>query len=206
MSRYFFYSYSFSKKIKILIFSFVFISPGFSQTKTNLEVLYSLNDMLVNQICGELAGDINEISLKLNLGENYSLFSNHIRNEFIKKGKNQPSENSELTEINIVLDRAGVTYSKVEKDGWFGGYLVPRTLFIEGNYLNSASEEGLESYRIAVTDTVEVGQIKSLETDSFPFTKGEIPPEPFLESLIVPVIAIAAAAISIILFFSQRSK
>lgn len=191
---------------KLLFLSFLLSVPGIPQTKSNLELLYSLNDSLVNQICNEIRSDINEISLKLNLGETYSLFSNHIRNEFTKKGKTQPFEDSNLTEINIVMDKAGVLYGEIEKDGWFGSYFVPRSLYIEGNYLVTKSGAGLKNYYITSTDTIQVDQIQSLENESFPFTKGEIPPEPFLDSIIEPVIAIGVAAISIFLFFSQRSK
>ena len=48
--------------------------------------------------------------------------------------------------------------------------------------------------------------IKSLENESFPFTKGAVPPEPFLSGLAEPLIAIGTAAVIIALFFSIRSK
>jgi len=209
MDRYFFNSCIFPVYLKILGLSLLITVQGFTQTRTNLEVLYSLNDTLVMHICSKLPKDVKQVSLKLNLGETYSVFSNHITNEFIKRGKSQTAKGTsgtEIPEINIVMDYAGVIYGEIEKDGWFGDYFTPRTLFIEGNYLNSLTGEGLVNYKFSITDTINVDQIQSLETDSFPFTKGEIPPEPFLLSLIEPVIAISVAAISIILFFSQRSK
>jgi hypothetical protein len=209
MCRYFIYKLNFPGYYLILALSVLFISQGFSQTKSNLEILYSLNDTLVTQICNELSDDVKQVSLKLNLGETYSVFSNHITNDFINRGKSQTAKDTsgiEIHEINIVMEKAGVVYGEIEKDGWFGDYFTPRTLFIEGNYLNSLSGEGLVNYKFSITDTINVDQIQSLETGSFPFTKGEIPPEPILLSLIEPVIAIGVAAISIILFFSQRSK
>ena len=59
----------------------------FPQTKTNLQVLYSLNDSLVNQISEEIPQKNDKIILTLNLGDSYSIFSNHIKTDFIKKGK-----------------------------------------------------------------------------------------------------------------------
>jgi len=181
----------------------------FPQTKTNLQVLYSLNDLLVNQIVENIPQKNDKIILTLNLGESYSIFSNHIKNDFIKNGKEIftiPQEELKLPEINIVLEEAGVQYGEVDRDGWFGDYYVPRTLLIKGHYLNTASNNGLQQYFITAIDTVKVEELKSLENNSFPFTKGNIPAEPFLSSVWEPIIAIGVAAAAILLLFSVRSK
>ena len=181
----------------------------FPQTKTNLQVLYSLNDLLVNQIVENIPQKNDKIILTLNLGESYSIFSNHIKNDFIKNGKEIftiPQEELKLPEINIVLEEAGVQYGEVDRDGWFGDYYVPRTLLIKGYYLNTASNNGLQQYFITAIDTVKVEELESLENNSFPFTKGNIPAEPFLSSVWEPIIAIGVAAAAILLLFSVRSK
>lgn len=181
----------------------------FPQTKTNLQVLYSLNDSLVNQIVENIPQKNDKIILTLNLGESYSIFSNHIKNDFIKNGKEIftiPQEELKLPEINIVLEEAGVQYGEVDRDGWFGDYYVPRTLLIKGHYLNTASNNGLQQYFITAIDTVKVEELESLENNSFPFTKGNIPAEPFLSSVWEPIIAIGVAAAAILLLFSVRSK
>ena len=181
----------------------------YPQTKTNLQVLYSLNDLLVNQIVENIPQKNDKIILTLNLGESYSIFSNHIKNDFIKNGKEIftiPQEELKLPEINIVLEEAGVQYGEVDRDGWFGDYYVPRTLLIKGHYLNTASNNGLQQYFITAIDTVKVEELESLENNSFPFTKGNIPAEPFLSSVWEPIIAIGVAAAAILLLFSVRSK
>ncbi|MCH7964633.1 MAG: hypothetical protein IH950_10375 [Bacteroidetes bacterium] len=181
----------------------------FPQTKTNLEVFYSLNDSLVNRIAEDIPQNNDKIILTLNLGNSYSIFSNHIKNDFIKKGKEIftiPPGELNLTEINIVLEEAGVKYGELDRDGWFGDYYVPRTLLIKGHYLNTASNNGLQQFFITAIDTVKVEELESLENKSFPFTKGIIPTEPFLSSVWEPVIAIGVAAAAILLFFSIRSK
>lgn len=181
----------------------------FPQTKTNLQVLYSLNDSLVNQISEDIPKNNDKIVLTLNLGDTYSIFSNHIKNDFIKKGKEIfaiPQEESELPEINIVLEEAGVQYGEVDRDGWFGDYFIARTLLIKGHYVNTASNKELQQYFITAIDTVKVEELESLENNSFPFTKGNIPAEPFLSSVWEPIIAIGVAAAAILLLFSVRSK
>jgi hypothetical protein len=161
------------------------------------------------KIINDLPEGSNKIFLKLNLGESYSLFSNHIKSVFINNGNEIDQTfqaESNLSAINIVLEEAGVEYGELDRDGWFGDYYVPRTLFIKGNYINSFSERGFRDFYITSVDTVKVDNINKLENNSFPFTKGKIPTEPFFSSLWEPVIAISAAAIAIILFFSVRSK
>lgn len=192
----------------IVIITFIF-GVAFPQSKTNLEILYSLNDSLINQINNELPGDQIEILLKLNLGESYSIFSNHIKNIFIinrKKLFEIPPDELRLPEINIVMENAGVEYGELDRDGWFGDYYVPRTVFIKGNYLNTFSSEGIRNFYIETTDTIKVDDIDSYESDSFPFTTAKVPVEPFFSSIWEPVIAIGVAAAAIILFFSVRSK
>jgi hypothetical protein len=181
----------------------------FPQTKTNLQVLYSLNDSLVNQISEDIPQNNDKIILTLNLGDSYSIFSNHIKNDFIKNDKeifSIPPGELNLPEINIVLEEAGVQYGELDRDGWFGDYYVPRTLLIKGHYLNTSSNNGLQQFFITAIDTVKVEELESLENNSFPFTKGKIPAEPFLSSVWEPVIAIGVAAAAILLLFSVRSK
>jgi hypothetical protein len=181
----------------------------FPQTKTNLEVFYSLNDSLVNRIVEDIPQNNDKIILTLNLGDTYSIFSNHIKNGFIKNGKELytiPQGDINLPEINLVFEGAGVQYDELDRDGWFGDYYLPRTLLIKGHYLITASDKGLQQFFITAIDTVKVEELESLENNSFPFTKGNIPAEPFLSSVWQPIIAIGVAAAAILLFFTVRSK
>ncbi len=196
--------------LKNTFLGFIFMSGIiYPQTKTNLEVLYSLNDSLVNQISEDIPQNNDKIILTLNLGDSYSIFSNHIKNDFIKNGKEIitiPPGELNFPEINIVLEEADVQYGELDRDGWFGDYYIPRTLLIKGHYLNTASNNGLQQFFITAIDTVKVEELESLENNSFPFTKGKIPAEPFLSSVWEPVITIGVAAAAILLFFSVRSK
>jgi hypothetical protein len=208
MSRYF------SKNIqsfqKILFLSLLCSSTIiFSQTVTNLDVLYSLNDSLTSRIINNLPSEEESIRLKLNLGDSYSIFANRIRSGFIGNGIGIfQSENKDTTlpEINIVMENAGVEYGELDRSGWFGDYYTPRTVFISGNYFTSYSANPLSDYFISVTDTIRVNDINTLENESFAFTRGQIPTEPLFSSIWEPVIAIGIAAAAVILFFSIRSQ
>jgi len=199
-----------SQFVTILFIPMCFsISIAFSQTKSNLEVLYSLNDSLTYRIIHNLPPNEHNIKLKLNLGDSYSIFSNQIKSGFTENGieiLQSIVSDTAITEINIVMENAGVEYGDLDRSGWFGAYYAPRTIFISGNYFSTASANPLSEYYIAVTDTVSIDSISTLENESFSFTRGKIPTEPLFSSFWEPVIAIGIAAAAVILFFSIRSK
>ena len=55
-------------------------------------------------------------------------------------------------------------------------------------------------------DTISYDNFAFIENNSLPFTNANVPSEPFLPSIIEPVIAITAIAVTIILFFTVRTK
>jgi len=180
-----------------------------SQTLTNLEVFYLLTDSLIDQIVQEIPVNENKILLTLNLGQSYSLFSNNIRARFNKYDKeilDYPPDDLNILRVDIVMEGAGVEYGEMFKDGWFGSHYVQRYLTIFGNYLQTFSEEGKREYEITRLDTIKVEDVKYIENDSFPFTKGTLPSEPFISGLAEPLIAIGTAAVVVVLFFTIRSK
>lgn len=195
--------------VKLLILSVVFPLNGFAQKTTNLEVLYSLTDSLSRQIINEIPAEEEIILLTLNLGESYSVFANHINSAFLKTGKkiiSTPIGELNYPHVDIVIEGASIEYGEMFRDGWFGAHFVERHAEISGNYLQTFSTEGKQEFIIADIDTVKVDEIKNLENESFPFTKGNIPSEPFLSGFAEPLIAIVTAAVIIALFFSIRSK
>ena len=204
--------YSFRKRffpLWLFLSSLLFVASLYPQSLTNLEQFYSLTDSLTKQIIIELPDDQDKILLTQNLGEQYSLFSNHIKTAFIKFGKEvleSPPEELSIPHVNIVIEGAGVEYGEMFRDGWFGAHYVQRYCALYGNYLHSFSAEGKKDFEFSIVDTVKVEEIKYLQNESFPFTTGKIPPEPFLSAIAEPLIAIGTAAAVVILFFSVRSK
>ncbi len=180
-----------------------------SQTKTNLDVFYSLTDSLVDQITYEVPITEKKILLTLNLGQSYSLFSSSIKDKFIKNGKEifeQLQDKLNLPHVDIVMEGAGVEYGEMFRDGWFGTHYIQRYSTIFGNYFQTFSESGKKEFEITRVDTVKVEDLKYLENESFPFTKGNIPPEPFLSGFAEPLIAIGVAAAVVVIFFTVRSE
>ena len=180
-----------------------------SQTKTNLDVFYSLTDSLVDQINSEIPSTEKKILLTLNLGQSYSLFSNSIIERFRRSGKEileRPSDELNIHKIDIVFEGVGVEYGEMFRDGWFGSHYIQRYSTIFGSYLQTHSEGGNRDFEFTAIDTVKVDDLKFLENESFPFTKGNIPSEPFLSGFAEPLIAIGIAAAVIVIFFTVRSE
>lgn len=179
------------------------------QTKTNLEVFYSLTDTLVDRINSEIPSGEKKILLTLNLGQSYSLFSNSIKERFINNAKeilDQPPDELNIPTVDIVMEGAGVEYGEMFRSGFFGTHYIQRYSTIFGNYLQTFSEEGNQEFEITTLDTVKVEDINSLENPSYPFTQAAVPPEPFVSGLAEPLIAIGTAALVIVLFFTIRSE
>jgi hypothetical protein len=198
------------KKSFPLLILFLLASPEVeSQTKTNLDVFYSLTDSLVDQINYEIPSSEKKIILTLNLGQSYSLFSNSIKERFRRNGKEileQQTDELNIPNVEIVLEGAGVEYGEMFRDGWFGTHYIQRYSTIFGNYLQTSSESSKKEFEITSVDTVKVEDLKFIENDSFPFTKGAIPSEPFLSGFAEPLIAIGTAAAVIVIFFTVRSE
>mgnify|MGYP006387905003 FL=1 len=172
-----------------------------------MDKFYSLVDSASNLLLNDL-GNINKVKLELNLGTDYTLFANQIRGKLLKNGKEIVNDNSageNVININFVMDNSNVAYSNPERDGIFGDFFTERTIELSVNYLISPNQS-LKSFNLTSKDTINVKDVENVENRSYPFTQGELPPEPFFSSLLEPIVAIGAAAVVIILFFSVRSK
>jgi hypothetical protein len=181
----------------------------YSQSKTNLEVFYSLTDSLVDDINSELLESQKQISLTLNLGDRYSLFANTIKDRFVKNGREiveGPNNKTNIPNVDIVMEGAGVEYGEMFRNGFFGTHYIQRYSTIFGNFLQSSSDKGLQEFEITIVDTVKVEEISLLENPTFPFTQASVPPEPFLSGVAEPIIAIGTAALAVVLFFTIRSE
>jgi len=163
----------------------------------------SASDLLIKDL-----GDVKKVNLELNFGVDYSVFANKVRGKLLRNGiqlvGNNPAEEN-FVRVNFVVDNSFVGYSEPEKDGVFGDFFTERTLELSGNYFISNRSQ-VKDFKLTVIDTINVENVEEVENRSFPFTQGDLPPEPFFSSLLEPIVAIGASAVTIILFFSVRSK
>lgn len=195
------------KSLRFLFFLIPFSVMAQPQSPSNLEVFYSLVDSASDMLIKDL-GDAKKVNLELNFGIDYSVFANQVRGKLLRNGVQLVSNKNEgenFIRVNLVLDNSFVGYSEPEKDGLFGDFYTERTVRISGNYFISKNSE-VKEFSFTGKDRVLADEVDELENRSYPFTQGDLPAEPFFSTLWEPIAAIGAAAVTVILFFTVRSK
>jgi hypothetical protein len=185
---------------RIFILFLLFTINTVCQVKTNMEIFYSLADSSVRLIVSTLPPGTKEVSVKLNLGSEYSVLGNKILSSFSQNGIK--TDSSSLM-INYIIDNASINYNDMFRNGIFSDYLVNRTVAVHGSYF--IMNKGVTEFSITKKDTIPIDEVTHAESPSYSFTRGELPAEPFFSGLFEPVAAISAAAAAIILFFTVRS-
>jgi hypothetical protein len=155
----------------------------------------------------EIPPSLNKINLSLTLGNAYSIFNNQIISTLIKENKSiLNSSMRNVVKVNYVIDAAELKYGEMFRDGFLGEEMIPRTFKLRGNYLIKNNEATVKKFEFEYADTIHVDEINDVENLSYPFTRSDVPAEPFFSNIWEPVIAIGSAAIAVYLFFSVRSK
>lgn len=163
-------------------------------------------DSSVNNFISNIPQSSENVGVVLNLGDSYSIFSNRIIHTLTSSGRKITDDKNGDVNVNYVIDEISVEYGEIFRDGLFGDYLVPRNLQLRGNYLLDGSLSLFREFVYSFTDTIKYDEIDLVENESFEFTKGKVPAEPFFTSLLEPVVAVGTAALAVILFFTIRSR
>lgn len=195
--------------VNILLFTLIFTSQIIGQQLTNLERIFELIDKSGVEIANSFDSAYDKMGLHYNCPAEYKILEQRIEFAFSRGSINFTKDaSSETAVLNYNLDKAGINYIKVFKDGWFGSMLVEREAVIKGTYVieNKGVFLSSEKFEYTITDTVKKQDAAKLENLSLPFTKNEMPPEPFFSGLLEPVIAVGTAVVTVILFFTVRSK
>ena len=184
-------------KIKtFLLILLTFTLFSFGQSKRNIDLIFDLVDQSISGINYE-----ENFVLKFNSAQNLNV----IKGRILKKLKNNNVEDKK--NLNYFVDSLSVTYPEMFRDGMFGDYLLSRKVKLAGYYSlernNFLTEK--EDFNLVFQDTVLYSELNQIESQALNFTRGEIPQEPFFESVVETVIAVGAAVVSIILFFTIRS-
>ena len=180
----------------IILFSGV-ICP---QSRSNLEVFYGLIDSSVAQLPDDLSG-INSVSIST--AQNPLLY-NYIFQKLSLKYNGIISVDSGFT-LSFAVEKLKLNYGEIFRKSFLGEYVIEREFLLHGNYVIPVIGRA-ENFAFSFSDTVAYDKLNLLENDLYPFTKGEIPPEPFLPGIVEPVIAIGVAVTAVVMFFIVRSK
>jgi len=182
-----------------ICFFMLFTAYAAAQSMKNQDVFCSLIDSSI----ALLPDDIPENS-------NFTIYTGNnafIYNYVFKKLKQVYTAgiSDSTTGISYVLEDIRLSYGDIFRKKFLGDYYLERNFYIRGNFVVPASGESRD-FNYTYRDSVKLEEVRDLENPNLPFTRGEIPSEPFLEGLPEPVIAVGTAAAAVILFFVLRSK
>jgi len=187
---------------------FLFSSLSYSQTRSNLEIIHSLIDLSTEYISNKISEPNDSYSVLFNSVDEYTYLENRLIAQLSTSRSINIDSLNNSSMIRYNLDYAGINYSDTFKDGMFGGFKLTRTAEIKGNFqiVNDNIISLSEMIEYSAVDTIAYDDINFIEQPGLPFTQAPLPPEPFLPSLVEPLIAISAIVITVILFFTVRTK
>ena len=110
--------------------------------------------------------------------------------------------------LDIIPVHLGVRYLPAFRDGLFGTAYAPR--IVEGKFATSVvwkngTVHSATTYTEAVTDTIAVSVLASIEHPTYRAARGEPPASGFLDSLLEPIVIIGTLAVAVYLLFTVRS-
>jgi hypothetical protein len=192
-----------------IIFLIILLSfTSKAQTRTNLDIFKSFVDLSVQEALVSITDKDDPILVSFKLGSAYNILEDQVYRTVQEDMRKITSDENTMAarKFNYSIESSSVQYGEVFRDGLLGDHLMTRKLSLQGSYRIMNGQSVIKDFNFSKIDTVKFEEIESLENSSYPFTKGEIPAEPFLSNLFEPITAITAAAVVITLFFTVRSK
>ncbi len=190
----------------LILISFASVN---AQSKDNLSIFFTLADSASNSIINMLPLNCKEVKINFEQGNDFGVFTNQILENLKLKKINifiGNTDSANVPVINFTIINANVRYGSLFRNGILGDYFTERNLLFSGNYSILYNGTIVKKFNYSYSDTINYNQIKQFENVSYPFTKGEIPAEPFFSSFYEPIVAVGASALAVILFFTIRSK
>ncbi|MFA3783351.1 hypothetical protein ABRY23_09840 [Melioribacteraceae bacterium 4301-Me] len=189
-----------------MLFFFALSLPA--QPLTNLSVISKLIENSTAKIDSSFLGKEKKISLVFFSVPSMQILKGDLINSLIKRDFEIKTTGDESDVLNYTIENISVLYNNVEKEGLFGNVFVNRIVKLEGEYFITENGKVIVSNRFTNTykDTVNYDMIQRIENTELPFTRGEVPGEPLFSNLVEPAIALGALIVTIILFFTVRSR
>lgn len=181
-----------------------------AQTLSNLSVVNKLVELSAARIDSSFGNADKKIKLIFVAVPSMQILKSGLINNLINHGFNiETAENSSnIGSLSYAIESVSVVYSDVRKTGFFGDLVVDRTVSLNGEYFISDGRKITKSdkFHFAEKDTVKYDSIQQLENAELAFTKGKIPEEPLFSNLLEPIIVAGTLIITVILFFTVRSR
>jgi hypothetical protein len=198
-------------KLKNISAGFIFLLLGYNvsaQTKTNLEIIYSLLEKSVIK-ADSILNSSKTIFLSISTPQVLEVLKPKVIESFNKKGFAIKSSKEEVSAaIDYTIVSAKVEYKHPFTDGFFGAQCCEREIKYDYSLTATIGDKRIIPFAFENTylDTIAISQISTIELQSLPFTQAVVPSQPFLSNLWEPIVVIGTLIGTIILLFTVRSK
>lgn len=197
------------KKALLLLIIFLSVSDFYPQGKTNLELVYDLIGKSV-QFADSVRKNNNSVNVvSLSLPQAYDQLKTEIIKSFSSYGYKIASDEKATGTVFIYsLVECKTEYGEIFKDGFFGDNLVERKASLKGSLIlqdGNFYKEPVE-FSFYQKDTLSVDEAYAAQNNAMPFTQGSLPDAPILSNLLEPAIVVGTLIVTVILFFTVRSK
>jgi hypothetical protein len=190
---------------RLFILVLFLVNTSFGQDLSNLQIFNNLADSVSEKIIRGLPNSNSNLEITSTNDRDLNILYEFIKIKLIRSGIKLGSESEYDEKISLSFSEAKVEYNNLFKDHLFGNYYMSREINLSGNFVLERKNQVFD-FSFSYSDTVAFDNYTKLESKIYPITEGIPPKEPFFSNLIEPVIAIAATATAVILFFTIRSK
>lgn len=190
-------------KFIIWIIAFLAIQNGIFATsvQTNKQIIDSVFNSFYSRIAFKLTeSKIYEVYIVQN--SDYQYFINKLTNELYYK--NIKVANTTTTTLQLNINEFNINYLEV-KDNLNREITINASIYI---IEKNGELKLLDNLNTIYNDVIEMDDIDRLENEMFTFTKGKLPKskKSFFDEIIEPVIVVGTAVLTVVLFFSVRTK
>ncbi len=192
----------------LLLLITAFAGNTSAQSKSNLEIIYTLIDQSVAK-ADSLIGGKQYIFLNIITPQTLDVLKPGIQEAFNSGGYLILSNKDEKRKsVNYTLVSVRVGYKDSFSDGLFGGTLLRREVNLAGTVSVENSNGIIKPLQFfeSLTDTVKLDELNSIENQTLPFTQAHVPSLPLLSNLWEPIIVVGTLIVTVILLFTVRSK
>lgn len=195
------------RTLLIIFLAWGFNSSIYSQAKTNLDLIYELLENSVLKTESLLNNRNFAFHFVYKSPESFSFLKTNLISYYLRNGITLKESDSCDAKLEHTVKNIKVEYSNPFKDGFFGDLLVERTIYLDANLLLS-DKTGINTFDLSnsIKDTVAIANIDQIENPNVEFTKATIPELPFFSNLLEPIIVVGTLIVTIVLFFTVRSK
>ncbi|MBZ0179817.1 MAG: hypothetical protein K8F36_11035 [Melioribacteraceae bacterium] len=188
------------------LFLLLFQLTIIAQESDNYSLFKGLVSKSIENIIAESGNKYD--SLSFNSVQSYSSLNSEAQIYFFKSGLLNTSVNKSGKHFEYSIQNASIRYDEIFRDGLLGKFMLVRTAELSGNYIITENSKiaKADSFYVSITDTTSLDDKSKLENPSLHFTQSEFPAEPFFSGLLEPVIAIGTFVVTLLLFFTVRSK